>query len=197
MPPLRAAGISEIGPVWNAQGDSKYHLVDSADGLFDEESSLLKTSSLRESWKPPILVVVAVRKPADVYFCPSGCYFFSERAKNIVEPLVAADAEWLQVAIQGLGIHFALHPLRQARLAAPSKYRVNEVSGNIVELTKAVFDADAVGSSTIFYASQAAGSAAEQGGFCFPSVFVKASVGAAISANLSGLHVKAHSANEI
>ena len=96
-----AIGIFELLPVWNAAGDSEYHLVDSADGLFDVDR-LLTTTTFAGEWVVPILEIVAERRSADVYFCPGGAYLFSSRARATVEPFVARDAEWLPLAIQGL-----------------------------------------------------------------------------------------------
>lgn len=183
-----ATEIFELLPVWNAAGDSEYHLVDSADGLLDVDC-LLTTTALAAEWVVPILEIVADRRSADIYFCPGGAYLFSSRARATVEPFLARDAEWLPVAIRGLGVHFALHPLRQVPLAAASKYRVNEISGNIVEIFECRFERQALGSSSVFYAAQAPGSAAAEGGLAYPSMFVTGLVGNVISSKLSGLKV--------
>jgi hypothetical protein len=180
--------LFELQPAWSANGEAEHHIVDSPDGLFDA-APLQKTEPLAGAWLAPTLVIVTSRRAADVYYCPGGCYLFSDRARALVDPLVAKDVEWLPVEINGLGSHFALHPLRQVPLAQRAKYRINEVSKNIVDILQCAFDSEDIAGASIFYASQAPGSAAAEAGFCLPSVFVSAPVAIAITSNLVGLSV--------
>jgi hypothetical protein len=103
---------------------------------------------------------------------------------------LSADAEWLPVDIRKLGPHFALHPLRQVPLANRARYRINTVSGNIVELIEAAFNADSVADAAVFYPSQAPGSTAAQAGFCFPAVFLSASAAEVITGEVRGVRVQ-------
>ena len=182
-----AAAIFEILPVWNSEGNNEFHLLDFGDRTFDVET-IEKVSPLEQAWSTPKLQIVEAGRNADIYYGIGHHFFFSDRARHVVAPLSEGFVEWLPVHSDRLGKHYLLHPLRQVPLGSGSKFRCNSVSKNMTVIDEYVFDIDAIGAVSIFYPSQASGSAAAQAGYCFPAVLVADVVMTALVNNkLSGI----------
>jgi hypothetical protein len=185
--PVTPTSIFEICPVWDAQGNNQFHLLDFTDSGIDVEP-IEKISPLSGVWAVPKVHVLEEGRRADVYFGIGHHFFFSAGAREAVATLVERYVEWLPVDSDALGRHYLIHPLRAVPLGPTSKVRCNPVSGNITVIDEFSFDAASIGDTAVFYPQQAPGSSAAEAGFCFKALMVADfAMAAIINSGLSGI----------
>jgi hypothetical protein len=73
----------------------------------------------------------------DVLFNPCGL-IFSQRVVAVLDPICAADVEWLPVNVDPVGSMFLMHPIRAVPLGPGSEFRQNDF-GNVIEVFKYEF----------------------------------------------------------
>ena len=159
-----------LGPVWK-NGDLEFPSIDNPAGLFDCED-LLKTDSLLESWEKPNLIPSEKADPIDLYFSVSEHFAFSPEAVATLKELTGKYVEWLPVEIYGIGEYFFINPLVSISLGPDSQWERNDVSKNIVEITKYNFLASDIADLNVFRIRQPQDSSAGEAGFCHSSIVV-------------------------
>lgn len=159
-----------LAPVWKS-GDLEFPSIDNPAGLFECED-LIKTNSLRDSWEKPNLIPSEKADPIDLYFSVTENFAFSPAAVATLQELIGDSAEWLPVEIYGIGEYFFLNPLVAVSLGPDAQWEQNDVSKNIVEISKYNFVETDLTGHNVFRISQPPESSAGKAGFCFASIVV-------------------------
>jgi hypothetical protein len=115
-------------------------------------------------WRSPQIRLEKRERSPDIYVFHLH-YAVSERAKDLLLPLVQDAAEFLPLSTESAVPLFVLHPLLRVDLGEDAVVTMNSVSGNIVVIQKYSFNPRELEEAMpIFQARQAVGSAARDAG---------------------------------
>jgi hypothetical protein len=141
------------------------------DSLFLMDFSVERDRPLREQWPSDLVFPVSEEGLlCDVLFNPNAL-FFSEKVREVIEPMLGKSAEWLPTLIRDVGTYYVLHPLESVELGPKAKVKVNAVSGNYTWVDKYDF-APSQSLPSCFLIRQAQDSAARRAGFCMRDMLV-------------------------
>jgi hypothetical protein len=106
----------------------------------------------------------------DVLF-HTGTLFFSQRVRDVIEPLAGNSAEWLPVTLQGLGIHYVLHPLKFVELGPNALTERTSVTKDVFRIKKHDFD-PTLKLPPCFLIRQPVGAPSRRAGCCIRNIIV-------------------------
>jgi hypothetical protein len=144
-------------------------------------------------WRSPRVTLEKRAKRPDVFSFVLH-YAVTAAVRDLLTPIVRAEAEFLQLDVPGLGSLYVVHPLWPIDFDERAVVSCNSVSGNITVVREYSFSlnpADYDGPRHLFRMRQAKGSAARDAGYTLSTLIVSEKVKqTAEQANVTGIAFK-------